>query len=258
LIALLLLAAVGVKTTLAPRATSAPPPPPPAAGARGITEQGFAQAFARAYLSWDARRPDQHQQQVAAFLSETLDGDGGLQMPARGDQRVVWTTPIQDQLDAHGDRLITVAVQTTRQLLYLAVPVHRTDRGFLVVPRYPALVGPPVSDPGAPPAEEREVSDTALRAVAERAVTNFLAGQRANLLADLSPDAVVSLPPALLDVRSVRSVTKAARDRVGVEVSAADDVGVQWTLRYELRVVRRDRWYVRAIEPDPVAGGGRP
>jgi hypothetical protein len=258
LIALLLLAAVGVKTTLAPRATSAPPPPPPAAGARGITEQGFAQAFARAYLSWDARRPDQHQQQVAAFLSETLDADGGLQMPPRGDQRVVWTTPIQDQADAHGDRLITVAAQTTRQLLYLAVPVHRTDRGFLVVPRYPALVGPPVSDPGAPPAEEREVTDTALRAVAERAVTNFLAGQRANLLADLSPDAVVSLPPALLDVRSVRSVTKAARDRVGVELSAADDVGVQWTLRYELRVVRRDRWYVRAIEPDPVAAGGRP
>ena len=105
--------------------------------------------------------------------------------------------------------MITVAAQTTRQLLYLAVPVHRTERGFLVVPRYPALVGPPVSDPGAAPAEERDVSDGALRAVAERAVTNYLAGQRANLLADLDPAAVVSLPPALLDVRSVRSITKA-------------------------------------------------
>ena len=257
-IALLLLAAVGVKATLAPRTAPAPSALARTAGVRDISEQGFAQAFARAYLSWDARHPDQHQRQVAAFLSEALEGDGGLQMPPRGEQRVVWTSAIQDQADAHGDRMITVAAQTTRQLLYLAVPVHRTERGFLVVPRYPALVGPPVSDPGAAPAVESDISDSALRAVAERAVTNYLAGQRANLLADLDPAAVVSLPPARLAVRSVRSITKAARDRVAVEVSAADEAGVLWTLRYELRVVHRDRWYVRAIEPDPVAAGSRP
>ena len=157
-VALLLLAAVGVKATLAPRAASTPSPRAPAAGVRDITEQGFAQAFARAYLSWDARHPDQHQRQVAAFLSDALDGDGGLQMPPRGEQQVLWSAAIQDQTDAHGDRVITVAAQTTRQLVYLAVPVHRTRRGFLVVPRYPALVGPPVSDPGAAPAEERDVS----------------------------------------------------------------------------------------------------
>jgi hypothetical protein len=225
---------------------------------REITEQGFAQAFARAYLSWDARHPDQHQRQVAAFLSAALDGDGGLQMPPRGQQQVLWTAAIQDEPDAHGDRVITVAAQTTRQLLYLAVPVHRTRRGFLAVPRYPALVGPPVSDPGAAPAEERDVSDGALRAVAQRAVTNYLAGQRSNLLADLDPAAVVSLPTTVLEVRSVRSITKAAGDRVAVEVAAGDDAGIRWTLRYELTVVHRDRWYVRAIEPDPVAAGGRP
>ncbi len=255
--ALLLLAAVGVKATLAPRATSAPAAGPPATGEPDLTEQGFAQAFARAYLSWDARQPDQHQRQVAAFLSGSLDGDGGLRVPQRGQQQVLWTAAIQDRPDAHGDRMITVAAQTTRELLYVAVPVHRTPRGFLVVPRYPALVGPPVSDPGAAPVEERDVSDGALRAVAERAVTNYLAGQRANLLADLDPGAIVSLPTTVLDVRSVRSITKAARDRVAVEV-AADGAGSQWTLRYELAVVHRDRWYVRAIEPDPVAPGGRP
>ena len=257
-IALLLLAAVGVKATIAPRAVSTPAPPVSAAGVSGITEQGFAQSFARAYLSWDARQPDQHQRQVAAFLSGALDGNGGLQVPSRGRQQVLWTTAIQDQPDAHGDRLITVAAQTTRQLLYLAVPVHRTERGFLVVPRYPALVGPPVSDPGAAPAEERNVSDSGLRAVAQRAVTNYLAGERTNLLADLDPSAVVSLPTAVLDVRSLRSITKAAGDRVAVEVAAVDETGTQWTLRYELTVVHRDRWYVRAIEPDPVAAGGRP
>jgi hypothetical protein len=255
--ALLLLAAVGVKATLSPRTTSAPPASALAGGVRDIIEQGFAQAFARAYLSWDASRPDQHQRQVAAFLSETLDADGGLQMPPRGEQQVVWTAAIQDQADAHGDRVITVAAQTTRQLLYMAVPVHRTARGFLVVPRYPALVGPPVSDPGAAPAEERDVTDAALRAVVQRSVTNYLAGERSDLLADLDPAAVVSLPTTLLDVRSVRSITQAAGDRVAVEVAAADDAGIQWTLRYDLRVVHRDRWYVRAIEPDPVAAESR-
>lgn len=94
-------------------------------------------------------------------------------MPPRGQQQVLWSAAIQDQTDAHGDRVITVAVQTTRELLYLAVPVHRTR--FLVVSRYPALVGPPVSDPGPAPDEERDVSDGALRAVAQRAVTNYLA-----------------------------------------------------------------------------------
>jgi hypothetical protein len=257
-IALALLAAVGVKATLAPRATSAPPSRAPAVGVREIAEQGFAQAFARAYLSWDARHPDQHQRQVAAFLSAALDGDGGLQMPSRGRQQVLWTAAIQDEPDAHGDRVITVAAQTTRELLHLAVPVHRTQRGFLVVPRYPALVGPPVSDPSAAPAEERDVSDGALRAVAQRAVTNYLAGERTNLLADLDPAAIVSLPTTVLDVRSVRSITKAARDRVAVEVTADDGNGIQWTLRYELTVVHRQRWYVRAIEPDPIAAGGRP
>ena len=259
MIALLLLAAVGVKATLAPRAASTPAPRAPAAGVRDITEQGFAQAFARAYLSWDARNPDQHQRQVAAFLSDALDGDGGLQMPPRGEQQVLWSAAIQDQTDAHGDRLITVAAQTTRQLLYLAVPVHRTRRGFLVVPRYPALVGPPVSDPGAAPAEERDVSDGALRAVAQRAVTNYLAGQRTNLLADLDPAAVVSLPTTVLDVRSVRvdhegGATTGWPSRSRPPTTPAS----QWTLRYELTVVHRDRWYVRAIEPDPVAAGGRP
>lgn len=258
IVALVLLAAVGVKATIAPRATRAPATRPPTVGVPDITEQGFAQAFTRAYLSWDAAQPDQHQRQVAAFISASLDGDGGLQMPPRGQQQVLWTAAIQDLPDAHGDRSITVAAQTTRQLLYLAVPVHRTSRGFLVVPRYPALVGPPVSDPDAATVEERDVTDDALRAVAERAVTNYLAGERTNLLADLDPAAVVSLPTTVLQVRSVRSITKAAANRVAVEVVADDRAGSQWTLRYELAVVHRDRWYVRAIEPEPVAPGGRP
>src|SRR4051812_17950281 len=56
-VGLLLLAAVGVKATLAPRATPMQRPRTPMVGARDITEQGFAQAFARAYLSWGRTAP---------------------------------------------------------------------------------------------------------------------------------------------------------------------------------------------------------
>jgi hypothetical protein len=256
--ALLVLAAVGVKATVAPRTAPMTATAAPATDVRDITAQGFAQAFARAYLSWDARDPGQHQRQVAPFLSGSLDGDGGLQVPARGRQQVLWSTAIQDQPDARRDRVIIVAAQTTRQLLYLAVPVHRTDRGFLVVRQYPSLVGPPVSDPTVAPAEEPDVTDDGLRAVAQRAITNYLAGERTNLLADLDAGAVVSLPTATLDVRSVRSITQAAPSRIAVELSAADAAGTQWTLRYELAVVHRDRWYVRTIQTAPVAPAPRP
>src|SRR4051812_9575915 len=256
--ALLVLAAVGVKATVAPRTASVTATAAPATDARDITAQGFAQAFARAYLSWDARDPEQHQRQVAPFLSGSLDGDGGLQVPPRGRQQVLWSTAIQDQPNARRDRVITVAAQTTRELLYLAVPVHRTDRGFLVVRQYPSLVGPPVSDPAVAPAAEPDVTDNGLRAVAQRAITNYLAGERTNLLADLDAGAVVSLPTVTLDVRSVRSITQAARDRVAIEVSAADAAGTQWTVRYELAVVHRDRWYVRIIQTAPVAAAPRP
>jgi hypothetical protein len=86
------IAAVGVKATVAPRAASITAAAP-ATDARDITAQGFAQAFARAYLSWDARAAEQHQRQVAPFLSGSLDGDGGLQVPPRGRKQVLWSTP---------------------------------------------------------------------------------------------------------------------------------------------------------------------
>jgi hypothetical protein len=40
---------------------------------------------------------------------------------------------------------------------------------------------------------------------------------------------------------------------VAVTVTTEDADGVEWTLRYELSVVRRDRWYVREISVDPTS-----
>ena len=97
---------------------------------------------------------------------------------------------------------------------------------------------------------ERDVEDEQLRTVAERALRNYLGAERPNLLADLDPAAVVSLPETPLRVESVDELTWAGRDRVAAELRARAQ-GAALTLRYELAVVRRERWYVRAIQTDP-------
>jgi hypothetical protein len=255
---LVVLSAVGVLAIAGARsavAGSDPSPPAARAAVRGedLVAQGFAQSFARAYLTWDARRPELHAKQVSPYVSEALDPGAGLQPPDRGSQGVLWTAAVQDRPAGDRVRLITVAAQTTRSLVHLAIPVQRDARGFLIVPRYPSLVGPPVSDPAQKISPEDEVENSALRTVAQRAVTNYVEAERDNLRADLDRAAVVSLPSAALRMRSVDSVTWAAPHRVAVTVSAKGADGTEWTLRYELSVVRRDRWYVRAISIDPTS-----
>ena len=217
--------------------------------------EAFAQGFARAYLTVDPARPEARERTLSAYLADPLEPDAGL-APGRAAQRVLSTTVAGERRERQRT-LVTVAAETDRGLLHLAVPVARDARGFLAVASYPALVGPPplARDLRAP--DEDDVEDPALRAVAERAVRNYLAGRRDDLLADLAPGAVASLPERPLRLRSTDAITWARRPGlVAVEVEAADPSGQRLTLRYELTVARRDRWYVRAIEGDPTSKGG--
>lgn len=253
---LLVLSALGLLAIAGARsAVAGPEAPQPVARASALAQdlpaQGFAQSFVRAYLTWDARSPERHASQVAPYISRTLDPGAGLQVPERGSQQVLWTAAVQDRAAAPRGRVITVAAQTTRSLLHLAVAVQRNGRGLLVVPRYPSIVGPPVSDPTQRVQTEDEVGDGPLSSVARRTVTNYLAGERDNLRADLDRAAVVSMPSAPLEVRSVQAVTWAAPRVVAVTVNAESSDGASSVLRYELSVIRRDRWYVRAISTDP-------
>ena len=255
---MLVLCAVGLLTIAGARAAVAGPGTEPAparavAPADDLSAQGFAQAFARAYLTWNAWHPERHAQQVRPYVSQALDPGAGLQPPAHGVQQVVWTAALADTAAGKRTRIVTVAAQTTRSLVHLAIPVQRDQRGFFVIPRYPSIVGPPVSDPKQGVAAEDDVEDTAVRAVARRAVTNYVERERDDLRADLDHGIVVSLPANALKVRSVESVTWAGPRRVAVTVTAEDADGAEWTLRYELSVVRRDRWYVREISVDPTS-----
>ncbi|HEY1357044.1 MAG TPA: conjugal transfer protein [Thermoleophilaceae bacterium] len=253
LIALCLLAmcAAGVRATLAP----AEPPGPPGRPSAGVDQaaEAFAEGFARAYLSWDPARPELRERAVAKYLSDELDPTAGVE-PARA-QDVRWTAVVG--VRRRDDRqVVTVAAETDSGSYHVAVPVERDERGLFAVVAYPALVGPPPVGLDRPADDDLDVVDAGLRAVCERALRNYLAGDRADLLADLDADAVVSLPEHRLELKAVDRLTRAGPGRVGAELQASG-AGAVWTLRYELDLVRRDRWYVRAISTDPRATTNR-
>jgi Conjugative transposon protein TcpC len=251
-VVLALLLAAGLRAAVTTPAKG--PGEPKAAPAYDQAAGAFAEAFARVYLSADPEAPEPREQRLRLYLASGLEPDAGL---AGGRERAVGWTAVVSQQRRGGRLAVTVAVELDGEFVHLAVPVERDGRGFLFVPAYPALVGAPASDPGAPSEAEREVEDEQLRAVATRAVTNYLAGARRNLLADLAPDAVVSLPAMRLAVRSVNELTWVAPPRrAAVQVQAEDRAGARWTLRYELGLVQRERWYVRSLAVDSTHRGG--
>lgn len=242
------------------RAIIAPPRPQivTRAVATHTTDQGadaFAQAFARAYLSWKGDDAQAHQAAVARYMSSTL-ADADAVAPGRRSQTVQSTFVAGEQADSH-QTLITVGTQTSHGLVYLSVPVARDSHGFMYVSGYPAIVGPPATDTDGSVSGGEPVSDSALRTVADRAITNYLAGNKTNLLADLAPNALVSMPTQHLKVTDTQPATWITPDRrVEVQVSATDKHGNSWTLAYQLSVQNRGRWYVQSIQVDPTFQGG--
>jgi hypothetical protein len=215
-----------------------------------IGAESFAEAFVRAYLSWDSTDPERHERQVAAFISDALEPGAGLSVPAHGAQHVLWTAAIADEAISPTRRLVTVAAETTRLPYYVSVSVQRDRRGFMAITGYPALVGAPPVNSKAALGDEPEVEDAPLQAVVRRALANYLSREGDNLRADLDGRAVVALPTGSLKVRSIDALTWARPGCVAAEVRAEGD-GAGWTLRYELGVVKRERWYVRSIETNP-------
>jgi hypothetical protein len=214
--------------------------------------EAFAEAFARTYLTWDPADSERRERQLARFLSRDVDPDAG--MAPDGEQHVNWTAVASERRT--GSRTtVVVAAEVNGEALHLAVPVERDERGFLAVAAYPALVGGPATDRGITAPAERDVEDPELRAVSERAVRNYLAGESRNLAADLADDATVALPARRLAVEAVESITWSRGHRVAVQVRATEARAATWTLRYELAVVRRERWYVRSVHVNPDSKG---
>jgi hypothetical protein len=258
--ALCLVAAWGVAASA--RYAIAPPRPlmlsPAPVDVRDVAAEGFAQLFARRYLTWSAADPAAHQSGLAPFVGDRMDADAGLQPPASGSQRVLWTELVQARRVGPGEHVYTVAAETdTAGLLYLTVDVARGADRRLSLVGYPAFVGAPatgVAD-GSPDDRLRDVTDSELVTVVQRGLANYLGGAVSDLEADLSAGARVSLPGMALELQRVQQLRWSADGgSVLAVVDAADRRGALYTLRYALDVVRvGGRWEISAVQMDPNA-----
>ena len=224
--------------------------------AEDLAAEGFATLFARAYLTWEAQRPEAREHALAPFVGSGMDAGAGLQPPPGSEQRVQWAQVVQQRAPLPGEVIYTVAADTdTAGLLYLTVSVLRKPGGALALAGYPAFVGPPAAAPAQTAADGRlrEVSEPALTTVVERALRNYLAGSPSELAADLAPGARVSLPGIELALQSLQSLQWApGAGAVLALVQAQDQRGASYTLAYELDVLRaQGRWEISAIQMDP-------
>jgi hypothetical protein len=240
---------------IAPPRAAAPVRISPSAPSRDLAAEGFAQLFARRYLTWEANDPEVHQRALAAFVGQGMEADAGLQPPAAGEQQVQWTAVVQERVATAGERIYTIATQTnTAGLLYLTVGVVRRPGGALALAGYPAFVGPPAAGPADVAEGLREVHEPALETVVARALRNYLAAAGGELAADLSSGAQVSLPVQALSLEAVLRLdwSPEGGDAVSAVVQAQDARGTRYTLTYELDVVRdAGRWEIAAIQMDP-------
>ena len=244
------------------RYTIAPPRPAASAATARIeapadrAAEAYAALFARRYLTWDAAEPQANQHALEPFLGPAIESDAGLRLPASGEQRVEWAEVVQERELAPGEHVYTVAAQTdTAGMLYLTVSVTRTADGRLALAGYPAFVGAPASSPAQSAGRLREVGDSALATVVERALRNYLAASAGELAADLTSAARVSLPALVLNLESMQHLDWSPDGRsVVAVVQAQDGRGVQYELDYELDVAWvQGRWEVSAVQMDPDA-----
>jgi len=205
---------------------------------------GFAEAFARTWLSWDATDPERRERALARYVAADLGPGAGLEPPPTGRTVIMAASTTNLAEDGRDRWIATVATTTTRGAdQVLAVTVHRGLDGRLAVVEPPALVGTPPASTKVPAPDEPEVQDGAVIALAQRALANLLARDRANLRADLAPGAQISLPLRPLRLEAVDALTWQTPGRAAAAlITAVDDrAGVRMSLRYELHLTRSGR-----------------
>ncbi len=250
-------AAVGIVATA--RFAIAPPRPAAVRVAPAVVSdraaEGFATLFARRYLTWDAAAPGGHAQGLAPFIGGANDPDAGMRVPARGSQRVGWAEVVQARTVAVGEHVYTVAADTGGPApLYLSVDVVRDAAGSLRLGRFPALIGSPEIAPSAAldGGGGRAVTDASASTVVNRALRNYLAASAQNLAADLASGTVVATPTRRLALDRVDQLRVGPDGGVLATIDASDEVGVDYTLTYEVDLLRSGgRWLVDAIQTDP-------
>lgn len=231
-------------------------PPRPVLAARGqsgpdLAAEGFASLFAREYLSWSGGDLEARRESLEPFIGTSLAAEAGMQMPARGSQRVLWAEVVQESEPRPALHVYTVAADADPGgLVYLAVSVLHRRGDPLRLAGYPAFVGAPAAGAAEPVAlEGGEVEDHGLATVVSRALRNYLAPSPSELAADLVPGAQVSTPRLHLTIERVQSLVWGSDRVVVAVVDVRGEREAHYTLAYEVKVERvSGRWEVAAIE----------
>lgn len=248
-IALLLVRGLGA--VLAPTPASAPAQ---RAGTRAYEQASAALAvrFARAYLGDPAPRA------LAPLLAEGARVGGG-RAAIGGSAEVAQAEVAATQELGGGRAVLTVACDLRDgRAVYLAVPISRSRAGEAAVSGAPWVVAAP-SAAGVAAGRPRPIAGPdagAIRALVGKFIPAYLSARRAGALTYLlAPGAAVTPLAGSLEPRggSVSVAQLGAGEGRRRAVAAAGRFrdrasGAVFRLAYRLELVRRDRWYVRAVE----------
>jgi hypothetical protein len=251
--ALAILVCLGLRSLLlSPAATATQTRP---AASVDAPSEDLALRFARAYLTYDAADPGARTEALAPYLPGADSAGAGF-TPEHGSREVTWEDVASDQPALQGGRVVTVAAQTSGfpAPLFLAVTVRHDPGRPLSIAGYPAIVGAPAVDTHPSEAARSTVEDPAVIQVVERVLRNYLAGSAADLRADLTGEAQVTLPTVSLrtgHVGPIDWVSGPGSGAVLATVVATDEEGATWTLTYELGIAWHERPYVDFVEVVP-------
>jgi len=242
---------LGLRSLVSPPRASTPSLPASA----DLPSRSFALQFARAYLTYNSNHPGARLRELAALVPDNLDRNGGS-LPESGRQTVLWANIASDQPSIAGGRVITVAAGLSTQRLpaYLAIPVRHPHNGRVSLGGYPSFVGSPLVDTTAQSQSLEDVSNRVISEVVTRVLRNYLDASAANLRADLSDDAIVTLPTVSMHLERLDQLAWLGgtnSSAVLATVTARDSKHVTYTLTYEVGIVHGDRPYVNFIEVIP-------
>lgn len=210
----------------------------------------FAVRFARTYLS------EPSPQALAPFLAPGASAPAHLGSGAGAQVEQAEVAGIRDL--GGGQAIVTVACELgDARTLYLAVPIVREGAGEVAAQGVPALVAGPAGVAGSAEAP-RALAGPEAEAIADL-VRRFLpvyfsATDPGDLSYLLAPGAAVTPPGGDFELLAVASVKQlgggeGSRRTVLAAVRVRDaGTGVVYPLAYRLRLLRRDRWYVEAVE----------
>jgi Conjugative transposon protein TcpC len=223
--------------------------------------RAFAVRFVSAYLERSARDPEADARAITGFVSPELAGE----LPARWEQpaprQTVRSAVVSGAVAVDARRaLVTVAATVAAARVstrLVTVPVARDAGGGLVVYDLPSLapapslatVGRELGEPllGSEGAEVRDVLTRFLRA--------YLAGDAGGLTYLVPPGTRIGASTGgfeLVELGSVAAVgTRGSASRLLVlaTVQARDvESRAVYALRFRVRLLRRDRWYVAGLD----------